>query len=125
MKSKKVSDVQLLAELLTCGNVQTAAEHLGISRQTIYSRLRNEGFFEKYQQAQNSFIAAATGELTSALDESILNLRQIMKDTKAPHSVRVQAADIILRHCLRYTETNNILRRLERLEKKAERSDNI
>jgi hypothetical protein len=54
--------------------------------------------------------------MTTALDDAIGCLRDVVADSSVSAGIRVQAANALLTHCNRYIESANILRRLEKLE---------
>ena len=54
--------------------------------------------------------------MTAKLESATATMAEIMEDGQNPASVRVSAADSVLRHGLRYIEAGNILRRLDALE---------
>ena len=50
-------------------------------------------------------------------------LSTTMADENAPHSVRVSAADALLRHTVRYVESANILARIDKIEQAQENNE--
>ena len=113
---KKVSDEKLLEMLLVHGGVGGAATALGMSRNAIYKRLRDDNFRQRYDETQGVVLSVAASSMTEGLTDAVSALLAVVRDEKAAATVRVSAADALLRHCCRYVESANILRRLDALE---------
>lgn len=122
--AKKVSDELLLESLLVNGGVSGAAAALKITRNAIYKRLQDPVFRAQYDSAQGTIVSTATAAMAATLQEAVGALVDVMNGYETPASVKVSAADSLLRHGLRYIETSNILKRLDALEKKQAESDN-
>lgn len=117
MAGKKVSDEALLEALLVNGGVSGAAAALKISRNAIYKRLQNPVFRAQYDAAQDTVLSIATATMASTLQEAVGALVDVLNNYEAAPSVKVSAADSLLRHGLRYIEAQNVLQRIEKLEK--------
>ena len=118
--SKRVSDEKLLSCLLVHGGVSATASALNLTKGAIYKRLQDPSFKAQYDAAQDLLVEVATTSMTDALEGAIGVLRDVMNDSEAAPGVRVSAADSLLRHCSRYIETANILRRIEKLEQRTD-----
>ena len=116
-KEKIVTDERLLALLIEHGSVTRVAKIAGISRNAIYMRLRqNEDFRTKYEEAKNAVLQDACGAISTKLETAAAVLYDVATNDRAAVSVRVSAADSLLRHGLRYIEQGEILKRLDALE---------
>lgn len=111
-----MTDEKLIAALLTSPNVRTAAKAAGISESAVYKRLRDKTFKAKYDQQRHLLLEQATGALQGHLNGAVATLASIMNDRSAPHQTRLNAAESIIRNCLKLTEQNEILARLDTLE---------
>lgn len=78
--------------------------------------LKDPEFVRRYDTAVASLIDEATKQAQKSLSPAILALLDIVNDQEQPASVRVSAARSLLEYGLRFTEFNDILRDLERLE---------
>ena len=107
---------KILAALISCGSIRKAATVAGVSETTIRTRLKDPDFREKYETAKSKILTEACNAVTARLTTAIDVLDSIMEDERNPATVRVSAADGILRHGLRYIEVANIVPRLEALE---------
>ena len=110
------TDEKLIAALLDCGSVRAAARRTHCSATTIRARLDDPIFRERYQNAKKGVLKEATDAIVARLTGAADALAEVMSDSNAAASVRVSAADAILRHGLRYLQAGNIIERLDALE---------
>lgn len=120
---KKIDDEKLLEMLIVQGSVKATADALGISRNAIYKRLKDEDFKNKYERMQGVILSVAASAMVENIQSAITVLKTIMENEEAADGVRLSAADSLLRHCVRYVEVSNILKRIESLEKSFEEND--
>lgn len=110
-----------LQALLTCTSLAEAARKAGISDRTLYNYLHNDQeFTEAYAAERARLVSAAADALKKNAIPAIQTLRKIVDDSEAPPAVRVQACRTILEYTLKTTEINDIMQRLEALEKARE-----
>lgn len=95
-----------------------AARESGLSPNTIYNRLKDSEFAERYYAARLDMLKSHVAELHAHLGEAIATLGQIMANTDVPPQTRLNAAESIIRNCLKLTEQADILDRLESLEER-------
>ena len=62
-------------------------------------------------------LQAATLRLQSMMSTAVGRMYVIMNDEEATHATRLEAAKSILSFGLKFTETNDIMERLENLER--------
>ena len=120
---KKISDEKLIETMLLYGGVSGAAQTLGLRRNAVYKRLQDDSFRQQYDQMQGLVLSTAASTMAAGLCEAVDALLSVIRDEKAATTVRVSAADALLRHCNRYVETATVLRRLDTLE--AGQRDNV
>lgn len=113
---KTVSDEKLLEMLLVHGGVGGAATALGLSRNAIYKRLRDDAFRQQYDALQGVLLGVAASTMCDGLTDAVSALLEVIRDKNAAATVRISAADSLLRHCAKYIETASVLRRLDALE---------
>ena len=114
---KRKNDEVLLSALIACGSVRAAAKIAGCSETTIRTRLNDDVFRDRYEQAKGAILTEACDAISARLTRAIDTLCEVLEDTENAATVRVSAADSLLRHGLRYVEVANILARLEAIEK--------
>ena len=113
---KKVTDSKLLEAMLVHGGASGAAGALGISRNAIYKRLQDEDFRMEYDRLQGIMLSTAAAGMSAALDDAIGYVRDVIRNDAVNKNTRVNAADSLLRHCVRYVEMSAIVRRMDALE---------
>lgn len=114
----KVNDETLIAALIRYGSHKRVSEELGISMNTITNRLKKDSFRQLYAEAKETLLEEAVDDMKTQLSCAVDTLTSIMNDKSNPATVRVSAADSLLRHTVRYIETAEIERRIINLERR-------
>lgn len=112
----KVSDEALIAALIKYGSHQKAAAELNISQNTITNRLKRNDFRKRYEAAKSALLQEAVDSMKAQLKGAVGTLTEVMNDKESPATVRVSAADSLLRHSIRYIEVAEIESRISKLE---------
>jgi hypothetical protein len=112
----KIDDERILAALIAAGSVRRAAQIADVSESTIRNRMADPAFRAKFDKLRGDILQEATAGLTAKLESATGTMAEIMEDKQNPASVRVSAADAVLRHSLRFVECADVLRRLDALE---------
>ena len=112
----KISDEKVLAALLENGSIRKAAAALGCSAGCVRDRLKDEQFKKQYEDAKAAALNEATDNLSIKLTAAVDVLAKVMTDSETAATVRVSAADSVLRHGLRYIQQYEIIKRIEALE---------
>ena len=113
-----MNNEQIMAALIACGSVRAAAKIAGCSETTIRTRLNDSVFRDRYEQAKGAILTEACESLAARLSHAVDVLVEVLDNTENAATVRVSAADSLLRHGLRYIEMGNILLRLDALEQR-------
>ncbi len=113
----KVTDEELISALVKYGSYSKAANELGISTQAISSRLKNEDLRRRYEEAKDSILVEAVNGMKKHVALALNTLTEVMQNKENPATVRVSAADAMLRHTVRYIETVEIENRIKALER--------
>ena len=113
----KVTDEELISALVKYGSYSKAANELGISTQAISSRLKNEDLRRRYEEAKDSILVEAVNGMKKRVALALNTLTEVMQNKENPATVRVSAADAMLRHTVRYIETVEIENRIKALER--------
>lgn len=113
-----VSNEQIVAALISCNTRQAAADSLGMGITTLYERLRDNSLQALLNEAQGQIVSGATSSLQARLEAAVSTIAEVMTDKDNAPQVRLNAADCLLRNCLRYTEQSQILTRLDELERR-------
>lgn len=112
------NDETILAALIACGSVRAAAKVACVSETTIRARLNDPDFRKEYETAKGAVLTEACDSLAARLTHAVDVLVEVLDNTENAATVRVTAADSLLRHGLRYIEMGNILLRLDALEQR-------
>jgi AcrR family transcriptional regulator len=105
-----------LEALLTYPTKAKAAEALGVTRMTVYRRLKDPALAEAYAQARRDAIQDAFDSAASTTVAAMAVLYHIAHDPDVPPSVRVQAASKLVDVGLKSVELEELEQRLEALE---------
>lgn len=120
MKKQKYFTLMLsivLQALLQAPDKQTAAKMAGISPRALRSYLADPAFAAEYQKLQTEQIADAAQRGRQSMTGAMDALRAVMDDESQNGQTRVQAARSILEYSLKLDERENILKRLDELER--------
>ncbi len=111
----------MIIALLAGGSVRKAAKVLCISPQAIQKRLTGD-LKERFEAERLRLFRNISDELNAASESAVSTLLETMSNAELPATVRVQAADSVLRHTLRYFEAANFEKRLRALEEGGQRT---
>ena len=125
MARKRLEDEAIIAALIAEGSVKGAAASLKCTVRTLYERMKKPEFKELYTQAKGEILKQATAKLQGNLCGAIDTLAEIMKDEDTAKQTRVNSAVSILQYAARFTETTDILERLEAIEEAQALNNNL
>ena len=114
---QRKNDEIILSALIAAGSIRAASKIANVSETTIRTRLNDDDFRQRYEQAKGAILTEACDALSARLTLAVDTLCEVLEDTKNAATVRVSAASEILRQGLRYIEVANILTRLEAIDK--------
>lgn len=112
----KIDDSRILSALLSAGTIRGAAAAAGTSESTVRNRLADADFRQRYDAARGELLQGATAAMLARLTDATEVLTEVMTDSFSANTTRLQAADTLLRHCLRYVSISEIERRIAALE---------
>lgn len=113
------NDERVMVALLSTSTKQEAARRVGLSDRQLRRYLARPDFREEYQRRKSDLIEDATRQLQTGLTGAVGALTEIVNDAEAGAVARISAARAILQYCAAYTETVDVLARIEALEKEA------
>ena len=125
MARKRLADEEIIAALIAEGSIKGAAASLHCTTRTLYERMKKPEFKQLYSQAKGEILKVATAKLQGNLCGAIDTLNEIMTDPEAPKQTRVNSAVSILQYAARFTETTDILERLEAVEEAQVLNNNL
>ena len=89
---------------------------MGCTEETISKRKRDPAFMKAYNDQRMELITSARDMLQRSTCNAVSVMAKTMMNPEVSPQVRLNAADAILRHSTKYTETADILERLKALE---------
>lgn len=112
----RVTDNQLISALLSSATIKQASDEVGLSEQSVYSRLRKPDFRKKLQSARNDQFQVISSKLEDANFKALDTLINILDDKEVSAGVKVRASQTLLDLSLRNREQADILTRIQNLE---------
>ena len=106
-----------LVALLEQPSKTAAAQAAGVSPRALRSYLADPEFQAEYQRLQGEQIADAAQRGRQSMTGAMDALRAVMDDESQNGQTRVQAARSILEYSLKLHEMENVLKRLDELER--------
>jgi hypothetical protein len=125
MARKRLQNEEIIAALIAEGSIKGAAASLGCAERTLYDRMKKPEFKTLYSQAKGEILKTATAKLQGQVCGAIDTLTEIMKDEDTAKQTRVNSAVAILQNAARFTETIDIVERLEAIEEAQEQARDI
>ncbi len=122
---KRLQNEEIIAALIAEGTIKGAAASLKCTTRTLYDRMKKPEFKTLYTQAKGEILKAATAKLQGQVSGAIDTLVEIRDDKEAPKQTRANCAVNILQYAARFTETTDIIERLEEVEKDLALSKNL
>lgn len=121
--SQRIPDDVIIDALVKGGSVRAASKKLGISERTIANRLQNVKFRQRYEDAKSSILTEAVEGMKQRVKLAVNTLTEVMQEKNNPATVRVSAADAMLRHFVRYIEVAEMEKRITALERSNEANE--
>lgn len=106
-----------LAALLTSSTQKEAAEKAGISPRWMREVMRNPEFAEEYTRRKAEVIDDATRHILGVYQKAIKTLENVIDSEKASNRDKINASRAILEYGQQLTETNEVITRIENLER--------
>ncbi len=106
-----------LAALLTHSTRKEAATAAGVSSRTLRGYFEDPEFAERYRAAFGGMVEDATRQAQQAIAPALSTLREIMRDTDAQATARIQASRSILEYAVKLGEQLDVLTRMAELER--------
>ncbi len=106
-----------LGALLTEPTLQAAAKVSGVSEVTLWRWLKEADFAEAYRNLKLEVVGQAITRLQQISCAAVETLNSIMQNEAILASVRVNAAKSIIEMAIKAVEMDEIVRRIEEMEK--------
>lgn len=112
----RITDSALISALLSCPTIKLASESVGLSEQSVYSRLRKPDFRAQLQNARDNQFQVISSKLEDANFKALNTLVSILDDSEVSAGIKVRASQTLLDLSLRNREQADILTRIQNLE---------
>lgn len=106
-----------IAALLSSPSREDAARKCGLTSRTLRVYFQNDEFCEAYRASFQELTENATRKAQQLLCPALETLEEVMQDADAPPATKTNAARIVIESTLKLTEVNDILTRIENLER--------
>lgn len=111
--AKNIPDEVIITALIGCTTIKAAAEQIGLTERSIYSRMKTDEFRALYKQVREQILNTATARLQSCTASAITTLEDVMSDTDASPQTRVNAASALLQYCLKFTQCTDLKQQVD------------
>lgn len=118
--TQKQSD--FLLAMLDCGIISEAAKRANVSEATAYKWL-NDGLNKDLRNIRAGIIEGHLNKLQFATDKAVQCIIEILDDEKSSAGIKLKASQIILNTTLKLQENEQIVDRLEEIEKRMEQNE--
>lgn len=112
----RVTDNALISALLSCPTIKQASESVGLSEQSVYSRLRKPDFRAQLQNARDNQFQVISSKLEDANFKALDTLINILDDSEVSAGIKVKASQTLLDLSLKNREQIDVISRIENLE---------
>jgi hypothetical protein len=106
-----------IAGLILKSSILQAAQYAGIGERTLLRWLKDDDFKNAFREARYHFVQHALTQIQGATKDAVQVLKKIANNKKAPDSVRVRAASVILSYAVKSIEIINLEARITDLER--------
>lgn len=113
---QNLSNERIVTKLLECGSVTETARQLGCNRKTLYERMAAPSFKEFYSKVKGDMLRTVTAKLQNSAKTAVDTLQEVLVDPNTNAQTRVYCAVNILQYAAKFTETVDIIERLDTLE---------
>lgn len=119
-RKQTITDETIISALLSCPTLEAAAQKCGLSVRQLFDRRKNAEFVQKLTEAQTAALGDTCRYLQHSTGTAAQTLVEIASSPNRPPQVRIAAARTILEQAAKFTETVDVVERLERLERDEE-----
>jgi hypothetical protein len=109
----------VLALLVGGATIEGAATAQKVQASTVHAWMKKPEFRGAYNDALSEVISHSSGQLKAACSVAVATLREVCADCDAPSAPRVSAARAILELASKQIEQEEVIARIEALEKLA------
>jgi hypothetical protein len=108
-----------IVALLNEPTVRRAAESIKVGERTLHRWMDDEAFSREYRKARRLAFSQAISLTQKYTPLAVQTLAKVTTDTDAPHAAKVSAASALLRFSRESIELDDVVERVEKLERDA------
>lgn len=108
--------LQIVAAFLSNPSTDEVAKVLHIPKGKLNKITSDPEFKKLYLEKQNEILEHTTGYLVNNIGKMSNLLVKIAEDERTPQQIKLNAIRTVFEYSLKYTEVNNVLRRIKNLE---------
>ena len=112
----RVTDNALISAILTCPTIRDASASVGLSEQSVYSRMRKPEFRQRLQIERDNKFQAISSKIEDANFRALNTLVSILDDETVSAGIKVRASQTLLDLSLRNREQIDVISRIQTLE---------
>ena len=116
MQDLTSNQARAIAFLVAGNTIEQAAQLAGVNPSTVHRWLKDDLFAAEYRAARRQAVEQSITMLQGMSQQAAQTLIDVMRDTDAPASTRLRAAQAVLAICQRWIELDDIQERLTALE---------
>lgn len=116
MARKKTYSETVISAFLKYDKLTDIAREIGVTPQTAAKYRDDPDLQEILSDRRLQFVKAAVSKMQGFMTEGVEILQNIIRDSKTSPQTRVNAIQIMFNQCKVWTETTDILERLQALE---------
>lgn len=121
--NKTISNEKIIAALLSTESKRAAAKVLGIRPQTLAARMNDDAFQKLYKESKKDLIKDSITSIQAKTGRAIGIIYEIADNPEIAPQIRLNAAETIVRYSHKFTESEEILTRIEELEELYKKGD--
>jgi hypothetical protein len=111
---------EAIVALLTHRNIEEAATAIDVSVKTLLRWLKLPEFQMAYAEARRAAVSQSNARLQQATGAASTAILKLMVDPTVPPAVRLRAAESVMTLAVKSIEIEDVLMRIEALERSAE-----
>ncbi|MDO4943126.1 MAG: hypothetical protein Q4E73_09880 [Lachnospiraceae bacterium] len=116
MAGKRIYSETVVAAFLKYDKLSDIAREIGVTPQTVAKYRDDPTLQEILSERKLQFVKAAVSKMQGFMTEGVEILQNIIRDSGTSPQTRVNAIQIMFNQCKAWTETTDILERLQALE---------
>lgn len=111
-------DETFMQMVLTGEPVTEIMKRTGLSRSAVYRRMNDDDFQQELTRRRTEAVKAALSKMQVNLSTIIQIALDLAQDARISPQIRLNACQIILTQCDRWTQTTDVMTRLSEIERK-------